>query len=102
MVILIPPVVKGYISVFLIIYFIADTVKSVMDALDLRDVILNYANVSTKRYYEKVIQYKRLFLAFPRLLILNAGVINRDIRSILNDGMDKIKVELKSRFRSDD
>jgi membrane protein insertase Oxa1/YidC/SpoIIIJ len=42
--------------------------------------------------------HKRFFLAFPRLLILNAGILNRDIRSILNVRMDKIKVELKSRF----
>ena len=71
---------------------------SVMEALDLRKVILNYSNVSANRYYEKIIRYKRFFFAFPRLFILNASIINRDIRSILNDRMDKIKVELKSRF----
>lgn len=94
----IPASVKGYLAVFLLLYFLTDTAKSVMDALDLRKVILNYPNVSANRYYEKIIQYKRFFLAFPRLLILNVGIINRDIRSILNDRMDKIKVELKSRF----
>jgi len=94
----IPSSVKGYLTAFLLLYFLADTVKSVVDALNLRKVILNYSNVSVNRYYEKIIRYKRLFLAFPRLLILNAGIINRDIRSILNDRMVKIKVELKSRF----
>jgi uncharacterized membrane protein len=94
----IPASIKGYLAVFLLLYFLADTVKSVVDALDLRKVILNYSNVSVNRYYEKIIRYKRFFLAFPRLLVLNAGIINRDIRSILNDRMDKIKVELKSRF----
>jgi uncharacterized membrane protein len=78
---------------------LADTAKSVFGALDLRVVIINYTNFSVNKYYEKIIQYKRFFLAFPRLLILNAGIINRDIRSILNDRMDKIKVELKSRFQ---
>jgi len=90
--------VKSYLAVFLLLYFLADAAKSVTDALDLRKVILDYSNISANRYYEKIIQYKRFFLAFPRLLILNAGIINRDIRSILNDKMDKIKVELKSRF----
>lgn len=94
----IPASVKGYLAAFLLLYFLADTSKSVMDALDLRKVILNYPSVSVNRYYEKIIRYKRFFLAFPRLLILNAGIINRDIRSILNERMDKIKVEFKSRF----
>ena len=94
----IPATVRGYLAAFLLLYFLADTTKSVIDALDLRKVILNYPNISVNRYYEKIIRYKRFFLAFPRLLILNAGIINRDIRSILNDRMDKIKVELKSRF----
>ena len=94
----IPATVRGYLAAFLLLYFLTDTTKSVIDALDLRKVILNYPNISVNRYYEKIIRYKRFFLAFPRLLILNAGIINRDIRSILNDRMDKIKVELKSRF----
>ncbi|AKN31521.1 membrane protein [Clostridium carboxidivorans P7] len=95
---LIPTSTKGYLVAILLLYFIMDTVKSVKDTLDLRKVILNYSNISLNRYYEKIIQYKRFFLAFPRLLILNAGIINRDIRSVLNDRMDKIKIELKNRF----
>lgn len=94
----IPDTVRSYFAVFLLLYFLADTVKSVEETLDLRKVILDASNISANKYYEKIIQYKRFFLAFPRLLILNAGMVNRDIRSILNDRMDKIKVELKSRF----
>ena len=90
---------KGYIATALLLYFMADTSKSVFGALDLREVILHYSNFSVNKYYKKIIQYKRFFLAFPRLLILNAGIINRDVRSILNDRIDKIKVELKSRFQ---
>ncbi|KPU45483.1 hypothetical protein OXPF_07160 [Oxobacter pfennigii] len=95
---LIPANVKSHLAIFLLLYFMADTVKSVGDALDLRNVILNYSNISVNGYYKKIIRYKRLFLAFPRLLILNAGIINLDIRSILNDRMDKLKVKLKSKF----
>lgn len=95
----IPVSTKGYIATFMLLYFLADTAKSVFDALDLREVILNYSNLPVNKYYGKIIQYKRLFLAFPRLLILNAGIINRDVRSILNDRIDKIKGEIKSRFQ---
>ncbi len=94
----VPASIKGYLAAFLLVYFLADTAGAVFGALDLRAVILNYPDFSATKYYEKILQYKRFFLAFPRLLILNAGILNRDIRSILNDRMDKIKVELKSRF----
>lgn len=94
----IPDAYRNYLSVFLLLYFLADTARSVVETLDLRKVILDASNISSNKYYEKIVQYKRYFLAFPRLLILNAGMLNRDIRSILNDRMDKIKVELKSRF----
>ncbi|AWI03205.1 putative ABC transporter permease [Clostridium drakei] len=95
---LIPTSTKGYLVAILLLYFLTDTVKSVKDTLGLRKVILNSSNISLNRYYEKIIQYKRLFIAFPRLLILNASIINNDIRSVLNDQMDKVKVELKNRF----
>ena len=94
----IPAPMKGYIATALLLYFMADTSKSVFGALDLREVILHYSNFSVNKYYKKIIQYKRFFLAFPRLMILNATIINRDVRSILNDRIDKIKVKLKSRF----
>ncbi len=97
-VISIPPSVKGYLAAILLLYFLSDTAKSIIETLDLRKVILNHPNVSVSGYYEKIIRYKRFFLAFPRLLILNAGIKNRDIRSIINDRMDKIKVKFKSRF----
>lgn len=97
-VITIPIIVKGYLGVFLFIYFLADIIKSVIETLDLRKVILGYSNISINKYHEKIIKYERLFLAFPRLLLLNADSINHDIRRILHDRMDKIKVKLKSRF----
>jgi len=89
---------KSHIVALMLVYFLADTVKTVVETLDLRNVILNASNISFNKYYEKIIKYKRFFLAFPRLRILNTGLFNRDIRSILNDRVDKIKVELKSRF----
>ncbi len=91
------PSVKGYLIVLIVIYFLSDTFKSVIDSLDLRSVILN-TNVSDHHYFEKIIQYKRFFNAFPRLLILNANIRNREIKSILSHRMDKIKGKLRGRF----
>lgn len=95
---LIPASIKGYLTLLIIVCFIVDVVKSVIDALDLRKVILNYSDITVEKYHEKIIQYKRFFLAFPRLLRLNADIINRDIRSILYDRVGKIKVEIKNKF----
>jgi uncharacterized membrane protein len=95
----IPLSTRNSIAIILLIYFFVDTAKSTVDALDLRDVIFNYSNLSIKRYREKITQARRLFLAFPRLRILNPGTNNRDIKNILNERWDKIKVEIKSRFR---
>ena len=91
--------VRGYIALLLFLYFLADTAKTVIDALDLRKVILNYANLPDNKYYEKILRYKRFFMAFPRLLVLNAGIINRDVRSILNDRFDQIKSDFKNKFQ---
>lgn len=46
---------------------------------------------------EKIIKYQRVFLAFPKLLLLNAGIVERDIRGVLNGRINKIKVKIKNR-----
>jgi uncharacterized membrane protein len=95
---LIPVSTKKYIVVFFVVYFIFDTLVSVISALDLRKTIIHYSDISLDIYKEKIIKYKRIFFAFPRLLILNANILNRDVRSILNDRINKIKVEIKNKF----
>ena len=94
----IPALTKNYFGIFLILFFTADTAVSVVDTLGLRKVVLGFSNLPIDKYKVKIIKYKRLFQAFPRLLILNAGIINRDVRSILNDGFDKIVHEIKNRL----
>jgi uncharacterized membrane protein len=98
MLLLTPMSIKSYIAAFVLLYFLTDTVKSVSETLDLRKIISNYSNFSVNKYYEKIIKYKRIFFAFPRLLMLNASIVNRDVRSILNDSFDKIKIEIRSRL----
>ncbi|MEI7884892.1 MAG: hypothetical protein WCI30_06030 [Clostridia bacterium] len=91
--------VKEYAVIVLAIYFVIDTAKTLFDTLDLRRVIFRYSNISLNDYKQKIIKYKRFFMAFPRLLLLNAGTLNRDVRSILNDKYNQIKTEIKSKFR---
>ncbi len=88
---------RSGMAVVLLLYLTLDTVKSVIEVLGLRGTILNYSNVSVQKYYQKVQKHKRIFLAFPRLLLLNADIIHRDVRSILNVGIIKIKDEIKDR-----
>jgi len=97
-VIAIPVMVKEYVAIFLTLYFLVDTSKSAFDALNLRKVVLHYSKFSLNDYYEKIFKHKRFFLAFPGLLRLNADIINRDVRSILNDKLNKIKNEIKNKI----
>lgn len=91
----IPMRIKGYFALFTFLYFILDTIKSVIEALELMDVILNSSKYTIKKYYERIMKYERFFMACPRLIKL---IINRDIRSVLNDKINKIKVQLRNKF----
>jgi uncharacterized membrane protein len=93
----IPVSLRSVLASVLLLYLTLDTVKSVIEVLGLREAILNYSNISVQKYYQKVQKHKRFFLAFPRLLLLNADIIHRDVRSILNVGIIKIKDEIKDR-----
>ena len=94
-----PTFTKDYIAAVILLYLLADTVRSIYMALNLRDAILNFSNYPDNKYYEIIMRNKKLFFAFPHLLFLNAGVINRDVRSILNGRFKKVKEGLKSRLR---
>ena len=95
----IPASAKDYIAAVMLLYLFADTLRSIYKALNLRNAILNYSNYPDNKYFELIMRNKKLFFAFPHLLLLNAGVINRDVRSILNGRIKKIKEGLKSRLR---
>lgn len=95
-----PLSMKDYIAIFILLYFLIDTTVSVIAVLDLRKVKVNYSKTSLNKYSEKIIRYKRFFMAFPKLLNINSGILNRDVRSILNEKVDKIKGELKNKFLS--
>ncbi|GAB6106063.1 putative ABC transporter permease [Fusibacter bizertensis] len=95
---LLPESTKMYIAIFFMVYFIFDSLVSAIGALNLRKVIIHYSDLTLDKYKEKIIKYKRIFLAFPQLLILNANVLKRDVRSILNGRIDKVKDKNKFGF----
>lgn len=80
-------------------YFITDTMMSVIETLQLRNAIVKHAVIPIQKYKEVVIRYKRFFVAFPHLLKLNAGVINRDVRSILNERIKWAKDNIKDNIK---
>ena len=91
----IPVSYKNIFTILLLLYFLIDLTNSVYDALDLCNFISNYTyNFPIK----KIKKYKRFFNAFPGLIIYYSKIINKDIRSVLNDKVDKIKMEFKTRF----
>lgn len=96
----IPLSTKSYMAVFFALYFIADTILSIIGALDLRKTIIHYSDLSLEKYKAKIIKYKRIFIAFPRLLVLNANILNHDVRSILNGRINKIKDNIKNGFHN--
>ncbi|GFN36578.1 putative ABC transporter permease [Tepidimicrobium xylanilyticum] len=96
---LIPVSAKRYITALLAVYFLVDTYKSVISTLNLRKAIINHANLSESKYKDIIIKYKRIFLAFPRLLISIESVLSREVRSILNGGINRIKVKIRTDFK---
>lgn len=95
---------KMYLAFFLLCYFITDMIKSIIDALGLREVVLNYSKFSISTYRKKIKKYERFFRAFPKLMVLNIEVKNREIKYILNNKLDRMKNKLKDEldeFRND-
>ncbi|MBE6062600.1 MAG: hypothetical protein E7207_03375 [Clostridium butyricum] len=86
---------RVWIAAVFFVYFIIDFVKTIIDTLGLRNVIINYSKFSVADYYKKIKHYKRLLKAFPRLMLLNVEVKNREIKKILSGELDKIKEKIK-------
>ncbi|MDO5518784.1 MAG: hypothetical protein Q4F66_14605, partial [Clostridium sp.] len=61
---------------------------------------INYSRFSIPDYHKKIRHYKRLFRAFPRLMRLNIEVKNREIKEILNEKLDKVKIRIENEIRN--
>lgn len=89
---------KETIAMLLVAYFIIDASKTIADLVDLRRVILRYADYPIDAYRKKVLEHKRFFQAFPSLRQLNAHVKNREIRRIFDEKFNTLKTEIKNRL----
>ncbi|MFC0904670.1 putative ABC transporter permease [Clostridium sp. MT-14] len=94
----VPDKVKTYIVLFLMIYFMLDTVKSTIDALKLRHIIINHLNFPVGIYCNKIMKYERFLKACPRIMILILGMANQNIRGVVNDKIYKVKIAFKNIF----
>ena len=95
----IPEGMEGYLAGALTLYFTVDTIRTVTEVLDLRRTILHYMDIPLQKYEETVFRYRRFFHAFPRLLQLNAEIMNRDVRRIVTHGIQRIREEIQNRVR---
>jgi uncharacterized membrane protein len=88
---------KYVLSIFILGYYMYDTIKSINEVLKLRQTILTHQHTPVEQFLERIEKYKRIFFAFPKLYFLHLGKINKEIRGILNDKMEKLKTQIKIR-----
>lgn len=74
---LLPEIYKKIMAFILIGYFIFDTIKSSIDALDLKQAVFAYYKDPVGKTFEQIKKYKRFFLAFPKLSFMYIGKIIR-------------------------
>ncbi|WP_058484955.1 putative ABC transporter permease [Defluviitalea phaphyphila] len=91
--------IKMFINVFIILYFIFDTIKSVTEIIDLRKIVLRQYKKPLENFYGQIIQYKRIFQAFPKLKFKKIGKLNQEIREYLQNEFKKIKIKVKEKVR---
>lgn len=80
-------------------YLVIDIILSTKDVISLRQAIRRYAEIPFEKYRSSIIKGRRIFNAFPDLLKINVGHIKFDVRSILNEGVEKFKTQIASKFR---
>lgn len=94
---MLPISTKYLIGLFILVYFIFDVKKSIIEILDLKQVISMYHINPIEKTYRAIIKYRRIFLAFPKLYFLNIGKLNQEIRSLLHEKFEKIRIQIKNR-----
>lgn len=83
-------------ALILIVYFVLDIAHSVAAILDLNKLLSAYGKTSLDKFLDKLLSHRRILLAFPQLHFHNFGKLNNEIRSLLHDRLEKIKVQIKN------
>lgn len=92
----VPIVLKAILSAAIIFYFIWDTIKSVNEILNLRQILFVNYQKPLEQFSHKIMKYKRIYSAFPRLHFPRIGKANQEIRGFLNGKIEKLKVQIKN------
>ncbi|SJZ70274.1 putative ABC transporter permease [Garciella nitratireducens] len=85
---------KFIITIMIVCYFIFDTIKSVTEIIDLKQIVLAHYQNPLGNFYEQIMKYKRILRAFPKLRFLNVGKLNQEIRGYVQNEFKKIKVKV--------
>ncbi|WP_291967709.1 putative ABC transporter permease [Caloramator sp.] len=80
-------------AVIIIIYFIIDTIKSVTEILDLKEILKIYYKNPLESFWDKNIKNRRIIKAFPGLDQLNISKINK--KEVMNFTHGKFKKRQK-------
>jgi len=88
---------KYILSLFMISYFMYDAIKSVNEILNLKRMIFTHHQNPVEQFFDKIVKYRRIFFAFPKLFFLHTGKTNQEIRGFLNDKVEKLKTQIKIR-----
>lgn len=93
---LVPVTIKYMFTLIIILYFILDTIQSITEILDLKRLLAVDDKNPLKKFHDKILVYKRILLAFPGMYFFSDGKINNEIRSLLHDKLERIKIQIKS------
>lgn len=87
---------KSILLTFILFYFIWDTIKSVNEILNLRQILFVNYEKPLEQFSHKIMKYKRIYSAFPRLHFPRIGKVNQEIRGFLNGKIEKLRVQIKN------
>lgn len=87
---------KSTLVTLIIVYLLWDTVKSVNDILNLRQLLFKNYQRPLEQFSHKMIKYRRIYSAFPRLHFPRIGKVNQEIRGFLNGKIEKLRFQIKN------
>lgn len=93
----VPLLLKYVFSIFIVLYFILDAMKSIAEIYNLRQILFTNYKSPLEQFSNKIMKYKRIYLAFPRLYFPSIGKVNREIREVLNAKIETVKIQIKNK-----
>lgn len=93
-----PPVFKPYIVIFFLGYFVTDITKTVVDTMDIKEVINNYTVLFTEKYRKNSLKSPGSIPLFPNPNSFNSVFLYFDVKIFLHEKLIKFKSSIKDRL----